>query len=153
MKKLFALYFLVAQFSVSAQTINETWVKENYTKKEYTITMRDGVKLFTTVYAPKNNSEKHPFLMTRTPYSCAPYGEDKYQSRLWNFHWREYLKEGYIFVFQDVRGRWMSEGTFMDVRPFNPNKKTKKDIDEASDTYDAVDWLVKNIPNNQVATS
>ncbi len=91
MKKLFALYFLVAQFSVSAQTINETWVKENYTKKEYTITMRDGVKLFTTVYAPKNNSEKHPFLMTRTPYSCAPYGEDKYQSRLWNFHWREYL--------------------------------------------------------------
>ncbi|MES2565348.1 MAG: CocE/NonD family hydrolase [Bacteroidota bacterium] len=130
-------------------------MKENYTKKEYTIAMRDGVKLFTAVYAPKEAStssatlkEKHPFLMIRTPYSCAPYGEDKFQSRLWQFHWKEYLKEGYIIVIQDVRGRWMSEGTFMDVRPFYPNKKTKKDIDEASDTYDAVDWLVKNIPNN-----
>lgn len=148
MKSIFFLVLFISQLSFFSQPINESWVKENYTKKEYTITMRDGVKLFTTVYAPKNNSEKHPFLMTRTPYSCAPYGEDKYLPRLWNFHWKEYLKEGYIFVFQDVRGRWMSEGTFMDVRPFNPNKKTKKDIDEASDTYDAVDWLVKNIPNN-----
>lgn len=147
--------FVVLGLSINAQTINEQWVKEHYTKKEYSIPMRDGIKLFTTVYSPKDastgsatNSEKHPFLMTRTPYSCAPYGEDKYQPRLWNFHWREYLKEGYIIVFQDVRGRWMSEGTFVDVRPFNPNKKTKKDVDEASDTYDAVDWLVKNIPNN-----
>jgi len=148
MRYLINISLIFLQLFVNAQTINEKWVKENYTKKEYTIAMRDGVKLFTTVYAPKNNTEKHPFLMTRTPYSCAPYGEDKYQSRLWNFHWREYLKEGYIFVFQDVRGRWMSEGTFMDVRPFNPNKRSKKDIDEASDTYDAVDWLVKNIPNN-----
>jgi putative CocE/NonD family hydrolase len=142
----FCLIFL--QFFVNAQIINEQWVKDNYTKKEYSIVMRDGVKLFTAVYTPKDSKEKHPFLITRTPYSCAPYGEDKFQPRLWNFHWREYLKEGYIFVFQDVRGRWMSEGTFMDVRPFNTNKKTKKDIDEASDTYDAVDWLVKNIPNN-----
>jgi uncharacterized protein len=148
MKSYFLICLFVIQFSGFSQIINETWVKEHYTKKEYTIAMRDGIKLFTTVYAPKNNSEEHPFLMMRTPYSCAPYGEDKYQARLWNFHWKEYLKEGYIFVFQDVRGRWMSEGTFMDVRPFNPNKKTKKDIDEASDTYDAVDWLVKNIPNN-----
>lgn len=142
----FCLIFL--QLLVNAQTINEQWVKDNYTKKEYSIVMRDGVKLFTAVYTPKDSKEKHPFLITRTPYSCAPYGEDKFQPRLWNFHWKEYLKEGYIFVFQDVRGRWMSEGTFMDVRPFNPNKKSKKDIDEASDTYDAVDWLVKNIPNN-----
>ncbi len=148
MRFIIIISFFFLLFHVSAQTINEAWVKEHYTKKEYSISMRDGVKLFTTVYAPKDNSEKHPFLMTRTPYSCAPYGEDKYQARLWNFHWREYLKEGYILVFQDVRGRWMSEGVFMDVRPFNPNKKTKKDIDEASDTYDAVDWLVKNIPNN-----
>lgn len=68
--------------------------------------------------------------------------------RLYETHWKEYLKEGYIIVIQDVRGRWMSEGTFVDVRPFNANKKTKQDIDEASDTYDAVEWLVKNIPNN-----
>ena len=148
MKKIIISFLLFVSFFGFSQTINEAWVKEHYTKKEYTIAMRDGVKLFTAVYTPKDNKEKHPFLMIRTPYSCAPYGEDKYQPRLWNFHWREYLKEGYIIVIEDVRGRWMSEGTFMDVRPFNPNKKTKKDIDEASDTYDAVDWLVKNIPNN-----
>lgn len=161
MKKITLLLITFIYFSTSAQTINEKWIKDNYTKKEYTITMRDGVKLFTSVYAPKDAStssattkEKHPFLLMRTPYSCAPYGEDKIQPRLHEFHWKEYLKEGYIFVFQDVRGRWMSEGTFMDVRPFNPNKKNAStgsataDIDEASDTYDAVDWLVKNIPNN-----
>ncbi len=155
MRCLLIVLFTFVHIIIFSQPINEQWVKENYTKKEYTIAMRDGVKLFTAVYAPKEAStssatlkEKHPFLMIRTPYSCAPYGEDKFQSRLWQFHWKEYLKEGYIIVIQDVRGRWMSEGTFMDVRPFYPNKKTKKDIDEASDTYDAVDWLVKNIPNN-----
>ncbi len=140
--------FLLSQISLFSQTIDEAWFKEHYSKKEYQIAMRDGVKLFTAVYTPKDQSEKHPFLMTRTPYSCAPYGEDKFQPRLYQFHWKEYLKEGYILVFQDVRGRWMSEGEFVDVRPFNPNKKKKTDIDEASDTYDAVDWLVKNIPNN-----
>lgn len=148
MKLLLSLAFLLFQLSTFPQVIDEAWVKEHYTKAEYKIQMRDGVKLFTTVYAPKDNSEKHPFLITRTPYSCAPYGEGKFQPRLWQFHWREYLKEGYIMVFQDVRGRWMSEGEFMDVRPFNPNKKKKTDIDEASDTYDAVDWLVKNVPSN-----
>ena len=148
MKHISLIVLILTQVSLFSQTINEAWVKEHYTKKEYSIAARDGAKLFTAVYSPKDNAEKHPFLMIRTPYSCAPYGEDKFQSRLWQFHWREYLKEGYIIVIQDVRGRWMSEGTFMDVRPFNPNKKTKKDIDEASDTYDAVDWLVKNIPNN-----
>ncbi len=154
MKKTILLLLIISARLIS-QTINENWVKTNYTKKEYLIKMRDGAKLFTTVYAPKDtltNSvtvhEKHPILMLRTPYSCAPYGEDKIQPRLYNYHWKEYLKEGYIMVFQDVRGRWMSEGEFMDVRPFNANKKTKTDVDEASDTYDAVDWLVKNIPNN-----
>lgn len=147
-KLLLTALFLLAFHAIFPQAINEQWVKEHYTKKEYTIAMRDGAKLFTAVYAPKDTKEKHPFLMIRTPYSCAPYGEDKFQPRLWMFHWREYLKEGYIIVIQDVRGRWMSEGTFMDVRPFNPNKKKKTDIDEASDTYDAVDWLVKTIPNN-----
>jgi predicted acyl esterase len=86
------------------------------------IPMRDGVKLFTAVYTPNNNDEKHPFLITRTPYSCAPYGEDKYTS-LWSTYKLKYAKEGYVFVFQDVRGRYMSEGVFEDVRPFNKNKK------------------------------
>jgi putative CocE/NonD family hydrolase len=148
MKSFFTLCFFLTQLSIFSQTINEAWVREHYTKKEYKIGMRDSVKLFTAVYMPKDNADKHPFLMIRTPYSCMPYGEDKFQSRLWQFHWKEYLKEGYIIVIQDVRGRWMSEGTFMDVRPFNPNKKKKTDIDEASDTYDAIDWLVKNIPSN-----
>jgi len=148
MRKLLSLVLIFLVFIINAQTIDLNWIKENYVKKEYTIAMRDGVKLFTAVYMPKDNKEKHPFLMTRTPYSCAPYGEDKVNPRLYLTHYREYLKEGYIIVFQDVRGRWMSEGEFVDVRPFNENKKKKADIDEASDTYDAVDWLVKNIPNN-----
>ena len=84
--------------------------------------------------------------MTRTPYSCAPYWEGNF-AEFWNSYQKEYFKEGYIMVTQDVRGRWMSEGEFKDVRPFNANKKGTE-IDEASDTYDAIDWLVKNIPNN-----
>lgn len=151
------LFFLLLAFYLQAtsQTIDLKWVKEHYSKKECQIPMRDGVKLFTAVYSLKDASttstsknEKHPFLMVRTPYSCAPYGEKEFFKRLYETHWKEYLKEGYIIVIQDVRGRWMSEGTFVDVRPFNANKKTKQDIDEASDTYDAVEWLVKNIPNN-----
>jgi uncharacterized protein len=135
--------------SAGAKAINadSAWVREHYTKKEMYITMRDGVKLFTSVYLPTDKSEKHPILMTRTPYSCAPYGEDHFRP-FYASYMMAYLKEGYIIVTQDVRGRWMSEGTFVDVRPFNPNKKTNQDIDEASDTYDTIDWLVKNLENN-----
>ncbi|WP_315814618.1 CocE/NonD family hydrolase [Paraflavitalea speifideaquila] len=109
--------------------------------------MRDGVKLFTSVFLPKDATEKHPILLMRTPYSCAPYGENNFRSNLWVSHLRHYARENYILVTQDVRGRWMSEGAFVDVRPFNPDKKTNQDIDEASDTYDAIDWMVKNLPN------
>lgn len=134
--------------AIHAQVNSDSlWVQENYQRKEVQIPMRDGKKLFTAIYLPKDNTEKHPILMTRTPYSSAPYGEGKLPA----FHTRylmHYLREGYIIVQQDVRGRWMSEGTFVDVRPFNPHKKTKQDIDEASDTYDTVDWLLKNISGN-----
>ena len=134
--------------AVSAQSgLDEAWIKENYLKKEVRIPMRDGIKLFTSVYMPKDTTEQHPILFLRTPYSCAPYGEDNWWD-LWSGHFRYYTREGYILVVQDVRGRWMSEGVFVDVRPFNPNKKTNKDIDEASDSYDAIDWLVKNLPHN-----
>jgi uncharacterized protein len=148
-KLLFLLLFSSSiQFVYSQGTPQDSaWIRDNYFKTETYIPMRDGVKLFTTIYAPKDSTEKHPILMTRTPYSCAPYGKDKWR----NFHTgylRYYLREGYIIVSQDVRGRWMSEGTFEDVRPFNKDKKTKNDVDEASDTYDAIDWLVKNIPGN-----
>ncbi|PZR24865.1 MAG: X-Pro dipeptidyl-peptidase [Citrobacter freundii] len=144
-------YFLVILFPFAALAQHEqdsAWTRENYTKKEVYIPMRDGVKLFTAIYAPKDNAEKHPILMTRTPYSCAPYGDTLYPSNLWLQHLRYYLREGYIIVRQDVRGRWMSEGEFVDVRPFIKDKKSNTDIDEASDTYDAIDWLVKNIPGN-----
>jgi putative CocE/NonD family hydrolase len=126
---------------------DEAWIRENYIKKEVRITMRDGIKLFTSYYIPKDTTELHPILFMRTPYSCAPYGEDTW-APLWSGHFRYYLREGYILAIQDVRGRWMSEGEFVDVRPFNPNKKTNKNIDEASDTYDAIDWLIKNLPHN-----
>jgi putative CocE/NonD family hydrolase len=146
MKKLLWLIIVLPIVSF-AQTIDSAWLADNYTKQEIYIPMRDGVKLFTSIYAPKSNTEQHPILMTRTPYSCAPYGEKNYRTFYTN-HYKEYLREGYIMVIQDVRGRWMSEGEFVDVRPFNPNKKTNADIDEASDTYDTVDWLIKNLNNN-----
>lgn len=145
---LILLLLVIATLKSPSQEITEAWVKENYTKKEVMIPMRDGTKLFTAVYSPKNNSEKHPFLMMRTPYSCAPYGEDKIWGRLHSYYYKEYLKESYIFVLQDVRGRWMSEGKFEDVRPFLETKTKATEFDEASDTYDTVDWLLKNIENN-----
>ncbi|MDB5200159.1 MAG: CocE/NonD family hydrolase [Chitinophagaceae bacterium] len=141
------IYLFFISFSVIAQNADSTWFVNNYYKIEKYIPMRDGIKLFTAIYIPKDKTETHPVLMTRTPYSCKPYGEDKF-SEIWKTYRIAYLKENYIIVTQDVRGRYMSEGEFVDVRPFNPNKKTNKDIDEASDTYDAIDWLVKNIPGN-----
>ncbi|HMN24217.1 MAG TPA: CocE/NonD family hydrolase, partial [Ignavibacteriaceae bacterium] len=124
----------------------QAYVKDNYHKKEYMIEMRDGVKLFTAVYTPKDKSKPYPILVTRTPYSCSPYGEDKYTGFLGAS--KEFAQEGFIFVFQDVRGRYMSEGLFDNMRPYNPNKKNKNDIDESSDTYDTIEWLINNIDNN-----
>ncbi len=121
-------------------------VKEQYTKYEYRIPMRDGTRLFTAVYVPKNSAWKYPILITRTPYSVAPYGVDKYRSHLGPSD--RFAREGYIFVYQDVRGRWMSEGEFVNMRPHNPHKQSKNDIDESSDTYDTIDWLIKHVPNN-----
>ena len=149
MKKLvFFLLTAVLSFSVIAQnSLDSAWIMDNYYKIERMVPMRDGVKLFTSIYIPKDTSEKHPFLLTRTPYSSAPYGEKSFKG-FWNSYQRLYLRENYIIVTQDVRGRFMSEGEFEDIRPFNPNKKTNQEIDEASDTYDAIEWLVKNIPHN-----
>jgi putative CocE/NonD family hydrolase len=151
MKKIIhLLFFLFLSITIFAQTNSQdsAWIRDNYTKKEVYIPMRDGIKLFTAIYLPKDATEKHPILMTRTPYSCAPYGEGNFTPNLWTRHWKYYLRENYILVVQDVRGRWMSEGEFVDIRPFNPDKKSNTDIDEASDTYDTIDWLIKNISNN-----
>lgn len=121
------------------------YIKANYTKREVMIPMRDGVKLFTSIYEPKEKSNKYPILLNRTPYTVSPYGEDKFKGLLGPNEL--FAKEGYIFVYQDVRGRWMSEGEFEDVRPDIDNK-TPKDIDESTDTYDTIDWLIKNVSNN-----
>jgi putative CocE/NonD family hydrolase len=121
-------------------------VKEHYTKYEYRIAMRDGVRLFTAVYVPKDGSHAYPFLINRTPYSVAPYGVDQYRAQLGPSP--DFDKAGYIFVMQDVRGRFMSEGAFVEMRPHIDNKQSKKDVDDSSDLYDTIEWLLKNVPNN-----
>ena len=148
MKKCFILLLtFFSLFRLSAQQTDSTWVRNNYYKVEKMIPMRDGIKLFTAMYIPKDSSEKHPILFNRTPYSCNPYGEDKFNPRLYASYWLNYLKKGYIIAIEDVRGRFMSEGQFEDIRPFNPNKKGRE-IDEASDTYDAIEWMINNISGN-----
>ena len=122
----------------------DTYVADNYTKKEVNILMRDGTKLHTTIYTPKDNSKKHPILLQRTPYSSKPYGEGMKTKIGPNVH---LMKEGNIVVYQDVRGRWMSEGVYDNMRAYIPNK-TANQSDEVSDTYDTIDWLVKNVDNN-----
>ena len=121
-------------------------VRAHYTKYEYSIPMRDGVKLFTSVYVPKDSSRPYPFLMDRTPYSVGPYGVDNYRTSIGPSE--SFEKSGYIFVYQDVRGRYMSEGTFQEMRPHIDNKGAKKDVDDSTDTYDTIEWLLKNVPNN-----
>ncbi|MEP6724441.1 MAG: CocE/NonD family hydrolase [Bacteroidota bacterium] len=141
------LLLLTTLFSNAQYAQDSAWIKEHYYKIERYAVMRDGIKLFTSAYIPKDTSQKHPILLTRTPYSCAPYGETNFNANLWNRHMRYYARENYIIVTQDVRGHWMSEGEYVDIRPFNPNKKGT-DTDEASDTYDAIDWMIKNLPYN-----
>jgi uncharacterized protein len=124
---------------------NAVWLAEHYTKYEHRIPMRDGVRLFTRVYVPKDDSQAWPIIITRTPYALKPYGADNYNDVSGSF--RVLAKDKFILVTQDVRGRYGSEGEYMHVRPFNPNKGPK-DTDENSDAYDTIDWLVKNVPNN-----
>jgi hypothetical protein len=121
-------------------------VRARYTKYEYRIPMRDGARLFTAVYVPKDSSRRYPIMLTRTPYSVGPYGADNYRASLGPSE--HFEREGFIFAYQDARGRYMSEGTFQQVRPHVENKRGPKDIDESTDTYDTVDWLVKNVANN-----
>ena len=142
---LFALLLLGANsFAQQAQT----FIKENYTKMIYDIPMRDGVKLHTILYTPKDisASKPYPFLMQRTCYSIAPYGENEFPTRMGP---NEYLmRDKYIFVYQDVRGRYMSEGTWTNMTPHIADKKGKNDVDEASDMYDTIEFLLKNVPNH-----
>ena len=138
-------FFLYSSCNSSKENKEESYVVDNYTKQEVTIAMRDGTNLYTTIYSPKDTSKKYPILMQRTPYSSAPYGDEKMKTKIGpNIH---LMKQGNIIVYQDVRGRWMSEGVYDNMRAYIPNK-TAKEADEVSDTYDTIDWLVNNVKNN-----
>jgi uncharacterized protein len=122
------------------------FIKEHYDKKEVYIPMRDGKKLYTVIYTPKDHDHSYPFLMERTPYSAGPYGDTLYRSSLGPN--RDLERGQFIFVYQDVRGRYMSEGDFQEMTPHKEGKKTPRDTDESSDTWDTIDWLLKNIGHN-----
>ncbi len=146
--RLFVLLLAVGLCAIEpgAQTPDSYNVKDHYTKSETQIVMRDGVKLFTSIYVPKDTSQKYPIILNRTPYSVAPYGANDYRPVLGPSS--RFMKEGYIFVYQDVRGRMMSEGDFHWMTPYKPKKAGAKDVDESTDTYDTIEWLIKNVPNN-----
>jgi putative CocE/NonD family hydrolase len=136
----------VAFWSAAAVGQGIDHIKSNYTKYEYRIPMRDGVRLFTSVYVPKDVSEQYPILLCRTPYNVGPYGADAYRSDLGPS--ALFGTDGYIVVYQDVRGRWMSEGEFINMRPHQPAKNGPKDIDESTDTHDTIEWLIKHVSNH-----
>ena len=142
--KRYLLGLLMFYTSVSVAQ-NENYVKENYTKIDTTITMRDGIKLYTIIYVPKDSSQQYPILIQRTPYSVWPYGSSNYPPGIMPGKMQE---EKYIYVKQDVRGRHMSEGINEEVTPYIPSKKTNKDVDESSDTYDTIEWLLKFLEND-----
>ncbi|MES2518909.1 MAG: CocE/NonD family hydrolase [Bacteroidota bacterium] len=152
-KLLFLLVISVLSFTINAQMMStaqqdSAFIRENYVKSQVQIAMRDGVKLFANIYTPKDASptNKYPIVMQRTCYDVAPYGKDDYPQML--YYSRYMMREKFIFVNQDVRGRWMSEGTWTNMTPQVISKTKKTDIDESTDTYDTIDWLVKNTPNN-----
>jgi putative CocE/NonD family hydrolase len=138
---------LFAALAAAAQTDERNeYFRANYTKYEHLIPMRDGVRLFTSVYVPKDAGQTFPILLQRTPYSVAPYGADNYvriQPSLETF-----MRERFIFAYQDVRGRNRSEGEFVNARPHLAVKQGPKQIDESTDSYDTIEWLVKNVPQN-----
>jgi len=118
-----------------------TAVQDYYTKREVLIPMRDGVKLFTAIYTPRDTSRTHPFLLNRTTYSVWPYGKDAFPPELGPS--ARFQDDGFIFVYQDVRGRMMSEGEFVNMRP--QRAVSGAAIDESTDTYDTLEWLLKNV--------
>lgn len=136
-----ALVFCICGLAALAAQQPDYNVKAHYTKTEVMIPMRDGVKLFTIIYAPKDQSQKYPILVTRTAYSIAPYGPDNYRAAIGPNN--EFAKEGYIVAYQDTRGKFKSEGEFIHHRPIIKGK-----VNEVTDTYDTIDWLVKSVPNN-----
>jgi putative CocE/NonD family hydrolase len=144
---LVAFFCLHASIAGAQETNSlESYIRLYYTKQEHMIPMRDGKKLFTAVYAPRDTTRAYPMLMKRTPYAVSPYGVDKFPASLGPSE--HFVHAGYIFVNQDVRGRFLSEGEFVQVTPHKPKKLKPTDVDESTDAYDTIDWLIKNVPNH-----
>lgn len=141
-----ALWFSSQSLMAQEPAQLESYLRLHYTKSEHMVPMRDGVKLFTSVFVPRDTTKTYPILMKRTPYNVAPYGEDKYPARLGPSEF--FVKAGYIFVNQDVRGRFASEGEFSQVTPHLAIKAKPSDVDESSDTYDTIEWMLKNVPRH-----
>ena len=135
------IVLLLAAPAAEAQQALPAYARERYVRVDHMIPMRDGKRLFTSVYCPRDSAQAYPILLTRTPYASDghldPFGPAEV-----------FAKAGYIFAFQDVRGKYQSEGAFVDVRPYRPVKRDSADIDETTDTYDTIDWLVKHVPGN-----
>lgn len=136
----------IPRSGVAADAVDRRWFEEHYTKSEFRVPMRDGVRLHTAVYAPKDDAEAAPILLLRTPYSVRPYGTDAYPDP--GHSASDFAREGFILVYQDVRGRNGSDGEFVHVRPHRPRKQGPADIDESTDAWDTIDWLVKNVPGH-----
>ena len=146
MLKINPVLFLLLVWNQIAYSEETTFVEENYTKQEVAIPMRDGAKLFTAIYSPKDKTKTYPILFCRTPYGVKPYGEDKYPEKIGP---SEYLmKSGYIIVYQDARGKFMSEGAYLEMTPHQADKTDVKHVDNSSDTFDSIEWLLKNTNNN-----
>jgi putative CocE/NonD family hydrolase len=141
----YRLLALAIAYTLTTQAQKTNYVRENYIKIDTTITMRDGIRLYTSIYVPRDSSQKYPILMQRTPYSSWPYGRDNYPESILP---GSLMKEKYIYVKQDVRGRHMSEGVNEEVTPYKPVKQSNKDVDESSDTYDTIEWLLAFLKNH-----
>ncbi len=133
---------LLFSFTLFAQNADSLYVRVHYEKREMTFTMRDGIKLFANVYLPQDTTQQYPVLLLRTPYSVAPYGADQFPNRLGPSPYL--MRDGYIFVYEDVRGRYRSEGQYDNMRP---NRSSEDEIDESSDTYDTIEELLKRLGN------
>lgn len=155
MKRVLVAAVIAASPLAAQQQADTLWVRNNFVKREARIPMRDGVHLFTTIYVPKDTTQRYPILLRRTPYSAGPYGDTNYVQL--GGLLLAIAEQGYIIAFQDVRGRFMSEGEFVDVRPQVTTAQGAAPpatnggaplIDESTDTWDTIDWLVKNVTAN-----
>ncbi len=135
-------FFLSASLLLAQEKLD---AKAHYDKAEYMVAMRDGVKLYTQVYTPKDKTQDYPIILFRTPYSVRYYGPKHFRSVFFN---EAYTREGFIFIYQDVRGKFKSEGEFIVMKPHKIVKEGPDDVDESSDTYDTIEWLLENIPNH-----